>query len=288
MPMTNLPAGYDREADDLGNIVELGHVNVTIPDQGPATLFYVAGLGLTRDPFMSVSVTNMWVNAGRSQFHLPEGPPQSLGGIVELVLPDLAALRARLERVRPRLASTRFDWRDRDGAVETTCPWGNVMRCHAPDEARFGPISLGIASVAFPAPAGSAAGIARFYRDLLGARAELPVAGTARITVGADQTLLFTEAEGAKPPFTGAHVQVSIADFSGPHRRLLERGLVTEESDEHQYRFADIVDPEDGRVLLQLEHEVRSLRHPMFGRALINRNPAQTAGPYRAGRDHFP
>ena len=52
---------FNRSAEDLGNIVELEHVNVTIPDQRLATLFYVAGLGLTRDPFQMTSVTNMWV-----------------------------------------------------------------------------------------------------------------------------------------------------------------------------------------------------------------------------------
>ena len=39
--------GYDRTAQDVGNIVALEHVNVRIPDQQLATLFYVVGLGLT-------------------------------------------------------------------------------------------------------------------------------------------------------------------------------------------------------------------------------------------------
>ena len=63
---------FDRAAEDLGNSIHFEHVNVTIPDQRLATLFYVAGLGLTRDPYLMVSDTNMWVNVGRSQFHLPE------------------------------------------------------------------------------------------------------------------------------------------------------------------------------------------------------------------------
>ena len=40
---------FDRAAEDLGNVIHFEHVNVTIPDQRLATLFYVAGLGLTRD-----------------------------------------------------------------------------------------------------------------------------------------------------------------------------------------------------------------------------------------------
>ena len=66
-----MPPKFDRAAEDLGNSIHLEHVNVQVPDQRLATLFYVTGLGLTRDPYLMVSDTNMWVNAGRSQFHLP-------------------------------------------------------------------------------------------------------------------------------------------------------------------------------------------------------------------------
>jgi hypothetical protein len=50
---------FDRAAEDLGNAIHLEHVNVQVPDQRLATLFYVAGLGLTRDPYLMVSDTNM-------------------------------------------------------------------------------------------------------------------------------------------------------------------------------------------------------------------------------------
>ncbi len=56
---------YDRTTEDLGNIVALEHVNVTVPSQETAALFYVNGLGLTRDPYMMTGPANMWVNAGR-------------------------------------------------------------------------------------------------------------------------------------------------------------------------------------------------------------------------------
>ena len=64
---------FDRAAEDLGNAIHLEHVNVTIPDQRIASLFYGAGLGLTRDPYLQVMDDNMWMNVGRSQFHLPTG-----------------------------------------------------------------------------------------------------------------------------------------------------------------------------------------------------------------------
>src|ERR1700749_4234901 len=87
---------FDRAAEDLGNSVHLEHVNVQVPDQRLAALFYVTGLGLTRDPYLMVSATNMWVNAGRSQFHLPYGKPQVLRGHVGLVIEGRNALLQRL------------------------------------------------------------------------------------------------------------------------------------------------------------------------------------------------
>ena len=44
------------------------------------------------------------------------------------------------------------------------------------------------------------------------------------------------------PPYDGHHVQIYIADFSGPYERLRQRGLIMAESARHQYRFKDIVD----------------------------------------------
>ncbi len=78
-----------------------------------------------------------------------------------------------------------------------------------------------------------------------------------------------------------------MADFSSPHDFLVERDLVTEETDQHQYRFQAIVDPGTGETLAELEHEVRSLRHPMYMRNLVNRNPAQSFRNYINGRDAF-
>jgi len=150
---------FDRAAEDLGNIVHLEHVNVTIPDQRLATLFYVAGLGLTRDPYIMTSDTNMWVNVGRSQFHLPSGGPQVLRGKTGIVVSGREALLARLAAVRRKLADTRFSFEEHNDYVEATCPWGNRVRCHEPDASRFGRITLGIPYIEFDVPVGTAGGI---------------------------------------------------------------------------------------------------------------------------------
>ena len=70
MPLENAKR-FDRTTEDVGNIVMLEHVNTCVPDQTLATLFYLVGMGFTRDPFMNVGLNNMWVNVGEQQFHIP-------------------------------------------------------------------------------------------------------------------------------------------------------------------------------------------------------------------------
>jgi len=277
----------DRAREDVGNIVLLEHVNLTQPDQGPTTLFYIVALGGTRDPYLMVGLDNMWINFGRHQLHLPsrDPQPQRLRGTMGFVVPDLAALNARLARIAPRLAGTQFSWRDCGSHVEATCPWGNRVRCHAP-AAEFGETELALAYVEFDVPTGAAAGIARFYAEIMGAPAQAH-RGSARVTVGRGQTLVFTETAQDIPPYDGHHIQIYIADFSGPYKKLAERGLITRETDVHEWRFQRIVDPAGGETLFELEHEVRSLRHPLYGRALVNRNPDQTNTRYARGQDAF-
>lgn len=279
---------YDRNAEDVGNIVALEHVNVQVPDQGLATLFYVSGLGLTRDPYLMTGIDNMWINIGRSQFHLPTGRPQRLRGRVGLVVPGREALLGRLDGIRKPLSATQFDFAEREDCIETTCPWGNRIMCYSPS--RFPGMPLGMAFVEFDVPAGTAEGIAEFYRTLFGAMARVDRGGmqpAAHVSVGIGQELVFREASADLAAYDGHHVQVYVADFSGPHGRLLARGLVTEESNQHQYRFQNIVDVTTGSVLFEIEHEIRSLRNPLYGRPLVNRNPVQTNRNYIPGRDQW-
>jgi len=283
---------YDRASEDVGNIVEFGHVNLRVPDQQLAILFYVMGLGLTRDPYLMVGVDNGWINVGACQFHLPVGKAQVLRGVVGLVMPDLEALRARLTAVTPRLRGTAFAFTHTAWQIDVTCPWGNRLRVHAPDPARFGRITLGMPYVEIDCTPGTARRIARFYAEILAAPAQCGAGGAggadaggafASIPVGLNERLVFRETARESRPYDGHHIQVAVADFSGVHRRLLERGLITEESNQSQYRFQDIIDLDTAAVLATIEHEVRSMRHPMYARALVNRNPDITNDHYAAG-----
>lgn len=283
--------GHDRGREDLGNIVLLEHVNLDMPDQRLATAFFVTGLGGTRDPYLQTGLNNMWVNFGRGQIHLPSraARPQILHGTVGLVVPELDAVARRLEAVAPSLASSRFAWRRENDALQIICPWGNRYRCHEPGEV-FGRMELGLGYVELDAPLGSARGIAAFYERIIGARSRAIAQDgvpTAWIEAGPGQSLRFRETTAPRPEFDGHHVAIYIADFAGPHRRLLERGLLSREVDQHEWRFETIADPDTGAPLFTLEHEVRSMTHPLFGRPLVNRNPAQTNTAYRPGQDVF-
>ena len=279
---------FDRVAEDLGNIVKLEHVNLRITDPRLSTLFYVAGLGFTRDPYIMVSTNNMWINMGTSQFHLPTGGPDVLRGVAGMVVPNRAQLLERLAKVKGALADTKFSYAERNDFVEATCPWGNRFRIHEPNEERFGRIVLGLPYIAFDVQPGTADGIARFYREVLGTIADVSDDGEgthARVLVGPKQYLIFRETDRAPEVYDQHHIQFYLADFSAPYKKLGELDLLTADTLEHEYRFKDIVDPKTRKVLFTVEQEVRSMRHPLYGRPLVNRNPAQTNTDYHPGHD---
>jgi hypothetical protein len=275
---------FDRTSQDVGNILLLEHLNLTVPDLSLAALFYVSGLGFTRDPYMDFGLRNLWINAGEQQFHLPSGEPQRFRGAIGIVVPDRERLHERLARIAAPLRATAFTWQIDTETTGVTCPWGNRFVVHqgSPD----GPMDLGLAYLDMQVPTGTAAGIARFYRTVLGAPA---TAGDGRATVqiGTDQVLYFTERAAALPDYDGHHIAIYIADFSGPHRALESHGFISEESDAHQYRFQRLFDPDTGAPLVELEHEVRSLRHPMYQRSLINRNAAVDLRRFRKGHEQY-
>jgi hypothetical protein len=268
--------------EDIGNIILMEHVNVQIDDQAKATLFYLVGLGFTRDPHMMVGLTNMWVNLGEQQFHLPTRNPQVLRGHIGVVVPNLDQLAERLKGIEGDLAGTKFAWKREDGYIAATCPWGNSFRCYEPS-VELGSIMQGIPYVEFTAPSGTAEGIVAFYEEAMGAPAHVEEnagAKAAVVEVGQYQKLVFRESDDV-PDYDGHHIAVYIQDFSSVYKYLSDRGLVTEEPANHQLRFVDIVDPRDGKKLFQIEHEVRSMRHLLYRRPLVNRMVGQFMEPTR-------
>src|SRR2546425_10046047 len=100
--------------------------------------------------------------------------------------------------------------------------------------------------VEFPVEPGCAPGIAAFYRTVFRAPAAVTPDGAgavARVQVGVRQELVFRETREPSPPYDGHHIAIYIADFSGPHRWLAERGPVPGGGRDLQYRLPGSLDP---------------------------------------------
>lgn len=286
-----MAVNYDRAVESLGNILHMEHVNLMIPQQEPAVLFYITGLQFTRDPFLMTGVDNMWINMGRSQIHLPrrDPSPQRLRGTVGIVVPDLKEIEESLSSIEDKLTDTEFSFVRKNDCIEATCPWGNQLRIHEPAP-EYGPMHLGMPYLDLNAPVGSAKRIARFYREIIGATAHIGIRdGTtcASVSTGNSQYLHFVETDTPQPEYDGHHVAIYIADFAGPYEKLIALDLISQDSDEYEWRFIDIVDLDTGRLIFKIEHEVRSATHPLYARPLVNRNPAQSNRSYRRGQDSF-
>lgn len=281
---------FDRSIEDVGNVLNLEHFNFTVPDQELAALFYVSGLGFTRDPYMDFATFNMWVNVGEQQFHLPKKDAQVFRGHIALVIPDHDGLKRRLGFVARFMEGTHYSWNSNDAYIEVTCPWGNTFHIYEPASRHPLAMDLGIAYGEMLVETGKAEGISHFYNEVIGTPAEVLTDNHGKcavVAMGYNQSFRFRESDEEIPEYDGHHIAIYVTNFSGPHRKLQQFEAISEESDQHQYRFQSIFDPNNGEELTELEHEVRSLYHPMRRRVLVNRNAAQTFGNYRTGRDMF-
>ena len=275
---------FDRSKEDVGNVQLLEHVNVTVPDQGLAAMFYVTGLGFTRDPYIDFGTFNMWINLGDQQFHLPVSKPQVVRGHIGVVVPELEGLLKRLGFAGKALSETSFQFKEEGDHVELTCPYGNTIKAYEPD--KFPNMDLGMPYVELNTPPGSTKGIGEFYSSVIGCPTSIE-SDSVRVSMGHNQELIYRETDQPLPEYDGHHIAIYVSNFSGPHQWLAERDLISEESDQFQYRFQKIVDPDSGELLYEIEHEVRSLSHQMYRRPLVNRNPATNFFTYRRGNEQF-
>lgn len=274
----------DLARQDVGTVVEFEHINVAVPDFEVATWFYVDALGLTREPYLDLGPDLVWINVGAQQFHLLRGDPQVVRGTIELVVPSQTALVDRLTTMADRLDGVVFQVDAASGVVDVRGPWGNRFRCR--EAAPGARVQLGLTGVEFDVRPRTVHGIQRFYEQILGAPASVHD-DCCTVTVGPGQSLRFVESDTADRPYDGHHLAIYIANFSQPHDRLADRELLVGHIEPCQYRFVSIVDPDDNTPLFEIEHEVRSLHHPLRGRPLINRNPDQRPMHYVPGLDPF-
>ena len=105
----------------------------------------------------------------------------------------------------------------------------------------------------------------------------------ARVKVGKDQYLQFRETDRPQPEYRRpSRADLHHGFLRAPTDACGKRDLISQEDNQYQYRFRDIVDLDGGRHLFTVEHEVRSATHPMFMRPLVNRNPAENQPHLRA------
>lgn len=302
--------------------VALDHVNVNAGDSWDESLqqFWFDILGAVRDPRgdeisrqrreAGASFGGLvFANLGLQQFHFPLGekeyPVQVLRGVVGIEYPEgeLGAAEERLSR-----AAYPFEVVSRSPTVlELTEPNGTLLRLHGRGEdagvsyyAAVEPLArgtapclpggttaaLGMPYVEMWCPRGAASGIAKFYRDVFGAAADVEgtASGPARATVhiGHRQQLRFVERDGELPAYDGHHVALYVNRFQALYQACAGRALVwnnprfpdltydtlEDAVTRHEFRIKDIVDLDTGDVLLTLEHEIRPLSHPGYAACL--------------------
>lgn len=242
-----------------------------------------------------------WANVGLQQFHLPwadtlergeDGKPwQTVRGEIVLSWPEekIPGLRDRLNRSS---TTTLLDNDDDEEVLLFTGSGNNTFRIVKGDR-KIGPFldlhdthlpgnpseGLGMKSIRFEVPRRTARGICEFYREIFDAVALLsPDESSCSLLVGFVQSLDFVEKDDVES-YDRHHVAVYLNGpaFESSYRKLKQRNLVYFNPrfpqfhyDTYQdalffneYRFKDIVG-EEGRMLYELEHEIRTLDHQGF------------------------
>ena len=275
---------------EVGGILHFEHINFEVLEHDSATVFFMNGLGLTRDPFRRADETNMGVNIGMQQFHLPRRgnvtPP--FDGEVGLVIPDRAKTRFRLERLaeRGKFDGTPFRIKAGKHSDVVVSPYGFRLRLHQAGTIPF-PKPLGLAYMDFMVAPGKANGIAQFYRELFKAPVEVTKMGqdkTAIVTVGPHQTLRFRERKNANHNLYSHHIAVYVSNYNEIRDRVVAQGSLDGEGRGQVFFFGEIFNPRTGKKIIDFNHEVRSVYHPEFMRPLVNRWPI-VAEPYQDQSD---
>jgi hypothetical protein len=280
---------------DVGNVLFLEHVNISIPpaDKDAAAEFYCSGLGLTRDPFQRVGLGTMWINVGRQQIHCPLAQRASaVPGKVTILVPDIVQVEKQLEMACgniaqhfPHLAKCGVvdKAQEQDGSVslQIFCPWGNEIICRQQWICKV-PVNLGICELRIVCPKGAMRAVDWVYGQLLGAIVLEETSSSRSVIVGPYQRLVFEEGE-LKERDPSFHIAIYVGRFRECWENVSKAEILwnntrfAEECEKWekalssmQFRFKNMIDS-SGNVLFELEHEVRSTGHKSYMRTLVNR-----------------
>ena len=270
-----MPAKKPYPTPEIGAVTHFEHVNFSVPDQGPAMLFFCEGLGFTRDPARMVGTRNMWINAGRQQFHMPRGEAIPFPGEVGVSVKDIKRVHRNMKRIARELKGTEFSIKEVGKTLTCTSPWGHVLRVHQAGQLS-GRMPQAISYVNFWVPVGTAKTIADLYEKMVYAPTEVAKRGKhamAVVTVGANQHFHFIERPDYEPVDHPNHVAIYVTRYREMYRQFKAKKMLMRPDVEEQFRFEKIFNPRSGKIVFSFEHEVRSLYHPDYLKPLTNRVP---------------
>ena len=263
---------------EVGGILHLDHFNFEMEEHELATIFFINGLGLTRDPYQRVDETNMGVNIGLQQFHLPRRgtvtPP--FHGEIGLILPDLSVVQERLDRLQGlgRFHDTLYGLDEvTDEYLLVKSPWGVRMRIWQSGVLPFHR-AMGMVYVDIPVTPGSADSLRSFYKTLLGAPFHMADIGgekSAVVAVGPHQQLRFRERDLDDHNLYEFHVAYYLSNYNFARDAAIKTGALRGEGNGQVCFLDGPFDPESGDLLLEFRQEWRSVYHPDFMRPLVNR-----------------
>jgi len=277
--MTEKTSNFGNIRPEIGRILHMDHVNFETPDHEMATIFYMNGLGFTRDPYRRADEQNLGVNVGRQQLHLPKRgertPP--FCGIVGLVVPDIDGIKQRFKLLNKlgKFEGTPYDWIEEDNSVLITSPFGYRLRLHSHGNIEFSK-PLGIAYVEVPVPLGKAVRIGNFYKQIIGAPVKFSEEGgtkSAIVTVGPHQEIKFIERELENYDTYTMHISYHVTHYNELRQKLKEYDSLMGIGEGEAFFFNKIFDPDTGEILIMVQNEVRSVYHPDYMRPLVNRWP---------------
>lgn len=264
---------------EVGAIIHLDHVNFVTPDHNMATIFFVNGLGLTRDPYRRADEQNMGVNVGLQQFHLPrrgdKTPP--FYGVIGLVHPDIPSVLERLNLLEKigKFDNTPYSLGQSGDVITLTTPFGYKLNLHPVGSLSF-QRPLGIVYAEVPVPIGSAESIGKFYRQVVGAPVNYEERSgeiTSVIAAGAHQEIRFVERQLDDYDTHSMHISYHVTHYNNLRNQLSEYGSLLGMGRGEVFFFDKIYDPDSGEKVFTIQNEVRSIYHPDFMRVLINRWP---------------
>lgn len=265
---------------EIRGILHLEHFNFEGADHDIATIFFMNGLGFTRDPYRRVDETNMGVNIGMQQFHLPRrgNPTPPFYGEVGLIVPNLPLIKARLERLAEmgKFDGTPYNLAMLDdGTMRVMSPFGISLRLYSPGSIPF-LRPLGLAYIDIPVEPGKTEPLEKFYRDLVDTPTTLcELAGEKSliVTFGPYQYVRFREREIEDYELYSFHVAYYVTNYNPYRDRVIEQESLQGEGLGQVFFFDELFDPDTGDMILRFPQEVRSVYHPDFMRPLVNRWP---------------